>query len=142
MDRDTIERVNLLTPLSIYLDEKSLGSRLCDQLIRACHNRAVLLTEISDCVLIEHFNASESQIFKIKKIQTSIYQHESRSDLEQTCRHIKILSRRSGEPINEWLARNKPDHYSWIEMAAAGAPITAWHLAYVISGVFSGFPAP
>ena len=136
MDQETAEKIRGLTKLCIYLDPKVISRSLRENLTKTCMDRAILLTEIPDPVLKEHFGATDRQLEAIHKIQRSIYFLE-KTDLEISCRHLPLRSRGRSEDVNHWLLLSRPDHLTWIEMLARGANVTAWHFAYAVGSVFS-----
>ena len=137
MDASAFKRVALLTPLSDYMRRWNLNSEEIIRLCVACHDRAILLTEISDKVLDQKFHFSERERKALKEISAKIG-FELFHELDTPGRHLRPVSQTQNQFESYYLFCSSlvPEDWSFAEYVSAAQSPTAFQLAQALKSLF------
>ena len=137
MDASAFKKVALLTPLSDYMRRWNLRSEEIIKLCVACHDRAVLLTEISEKVLDQKFSFSDNERKALKEISSKIG-FELFHELDTPGRHLRPISQSQDQFESYYLFCSPlvPEDWSFVEYVSAAQFPTAFQLAQALKSLF------
>jgi hypothetical protein len=132
-----LQALSGLSATSGYLRHCEVPPELKESLTKATHNRAVLLTEISDFILTEHFGANALQVRALSAVKRQI-SFECVKQLDVVGRHYPIiLPKLHTQNVEEAFYSIRPRHWTWAEAVAAGAIPSAIQLALVLECIYA-----
>ena len=137
MDASAYRAVSNLTPLTDYMRRWNLASEEIVRLCVACHDRAILLTEISDKVLTKKFVFSEYEMTKLKEISSKIA-FELFHEMNTPGRHMRPISKTQDQFEAYYLFCSSlvPEDWSFVEYVSAAQSPSAFQLAQALKSVF------
>ena len=136
MDIDTLRQVTSLRSLTDF-GRGDINDTTWSTLVKVTYNRAVLVIEITDFVFKTHLGVEDDQLKHIKVLQQKVAS-ETQSDLDVKARFVpsalpRIASQDHVQAVNSIL----PSNWQWLDMLAAGLPLSAHHLAVMLEEVYS-----
>ena len=136
MDKQQIETIFRLRRLRPYLVEARLATATIESLVTATYDRAILLTEIASGVLTNHLNVPDAEMNLVTRISAVIVV-ECEDEMSTTGRHLPIvLPRDPRVSTHANVSALRPSTWSWLELLAAGVPLTSQQLATALHVIF------
>ena len=138
MDTAMITQVLALASLSGVINgkERDISDATKGKLVTACHDRAILLTEITDYVLVTHLQIPPEELEDIHHIQAEVANSHPLEALV-IGRHIPVaVPRIASQNINEATHSLMPPSWDFLDARAAGILLSAEHLGQVFNDVF------
>ena len=136
MDKQQVNTIFGLHCLRPFLTETILATATIDSLVTATYDRAILLTEIANVVLTHHLRVPDAELNTISRIKAFIIE-ECESEMSTTGRHLPVVAPRdpSASPHSN-VSALRPSTWSWLELLAAGVPLTSQQLAVALHVIF------
>ena len=137
MDAATFRSVSSLTRLTDYMKRWHLSSEEIIRLCVICHDRAILLTEISEQVLTQKSRFSQTELKKLKEISATIG-FELFSEMDTPGRHLKpvLKAQNEFETYSEFCSSLVPEGWSDVEYVSAAQSPTACQIGFALKAVF------
>ena len=138
MDRFSVDRLKRLTILSTsYFGPQNLVSEAHIRLAIACHDRAILLPEVSDSVLKGKFGFTEHELQKIRRVQAAIaYELSREREVEGLFLPTPTTTQHNYPTFASYADSLVPDGWTHLEYCAATRFCSGWQLARAIEDVF------
>jgi len=136
MNKQQIKAIFSLRQLRPILVETRLTTATIDSLVTATYDRAILLTEIAGGVLTNHLNVPDAELNIVTRINAVIIE-ECEGEMSTTGRHLPVVVPRdpSASPHAN-VSALRPSTWSWLELLAAGVPLTSQQLAVALHVIF------
>jgi len=136
MDRLQIEAIFRLRQLRPYLVEARLTTATIESLVTATYDRAILLTEIASGVLTNHLNVPDAEMNMVTRISAVIVV-ECEDEMSTTGRHLPVVMPRDPSvSTHANVSALRPSTWSWLELLAAGVPLTSQQFAAALHVIF------
>jgi len=136
MNNRQVHAVFGLRPLRPYLAEERLAATTIEALVAATFNRAVLLPEITHAVLIAHLKVPKSEVDLIASISADITMN-CEDEMSVACRYLPVVFARNPRvSTHANVVALRPATWSWLELLAAGVPLTSPQLASSPHGIY------
>ena len=137
MDLPSVERLRRLIHLSSYFGPQNLTSEAHIRLAIACHDRAILLPEVSDSVLKGKFGFQDTDLQKIRRVQASIvYDLIREREVEGLFLPTPTTTQSEFPTFARYADSLVPDGWSHLEYCTASRFCSGWQLARAIEDVF------
>ena len=136
MNARQVEAVFGLRPLRPYFAEERLPATTVEALVAATFNRAILLPEITHTVLISHFKLAQSEVDLVAGISADLLV-ECEGEQSVECRYLPIVFARNPRgSTHANVVALRPATWTWLELLAAGVPLTSPQLASALHGIY------
>jgi len=136
MNNLQVQAVFGLRPLRPYLAKERLAATTVEVLVAATFNRAVLLPEITHSVLISHLKVPQSEVALIAGISADITV-DCEGEMSVKFRYLPVVfARNPRASIHANVVALRPATWSWLELLAAGVPLTSPQLASSLHGIY------
>jgi len=136
MNTQLVNAIFRLRRLRPFLAGTGLAAATIEALVTATYDRAILITEVTRVVMTHHLKVPDEELDIISRVQAVILT-ECETEASVTGRHLPVVGQRdpSASPHAN-VAALRPSTWSWLELLAAGVPLTSQQLAMSLHVIF------